>query len=82
MFNWILIPLVAIPLAAGSLLHAAAFMLAVAAVANTAHSFRRRLGPGFPGRPLRRHAKLAVPALAVLAADSVLIWLAANGPIA
>ncbi|WP_461210007.1 hypothetical protein [Desulfocurvus sp. DL9XJH121] len=72
---WILIALLAVPMAAGSLLHAAAFMLVVAAVVNIFSALRRGIAPGFPGKPLRRHAKLALPALAVLAADGVLYML-------
>lgn len=81
MTTWILAALALLPLAAaaGSLLHAAAFMLCVAGFANVAHTARRKPVPGFPGRPARRHAKLAVPALAVLAVDVALLWLATNG---
>ena len=82
MTSWILIALVALPLAAaaGSLLHAAAFMLAVAGFTNVAYATRTGEGSAFPGRSFRRHVKLAVPALAVVALDATLVWLATGAP--
>ncbi|BBD07384.1 hypothetical protein [Desulfovibrio ferrophilus] len=82
MLNSILLILAVIPLVAGSLFHAVAFMLAVAALVNLVSRVRRGMETGFPGTPLARHAKLAVPALAVLAADAALLWLAAGHSLA
>lgn len=76
----ILLICLAIPLVALSLFHAAAFMLAVAAVVNVVLCVPRGLKSGFPGPVFTRHAKLAVPALAVIAVDAGLLWLAAGAP--
>lgn len=65
----------AMALVAGAMLHAITFMLLISGIVYGVGKIRRSEAvAGFPGNVKIRHAKLAVPALAVLIADVAIIY--------
>lgn len=74
MMSSLLVVLSGAALVAGALLHAMTFMLVIAGCVYCVGRIRRSEAiAGFPGNVKARHVKLAVPAVAVLLADAVIL---------
>ncbi|MFK4765592.1 hypothetical protein ACI3L3_12560 [Desulfobaculum sp. SPO524] len=80
MLNTVVFILMGLGLAVGSVLHGMLFILLVAGGVHFSGVLIRRSATGgaFPGGCMVRHAKLALPALGVLAADAAVAYVAVH----
>lgn len=82
MLNTVVFTLMGIGLAAGSVLHGLLFLLLLAGGVHFGGLIVKRskaAGGAFPGGCIVRHAKLALPALALVVADAAIAFIAFSG---